>query len=148
MEGLLTKDGVLYVPPYNNWRTYLIDEVHSRLPTAHPGCDKTKKLLQAQYYWPAQASHVATFLSNCQTCRRSHAFKDKKPGLLKPLPIPDRVWQHISMDFKSVPKDRQGYDNIFVVICCLSKRAFSLLCFKTVTAPDAAMLCYTHLWCI
>ncbi len=47
IEGFLIKDKTLYILLHDNWRIYLIDEIHSRLPTTHPDCDKTKKLLQA-----------------------------------------------------------------------------------------------------
>jgi transposase InsO family protein len=52
----------------------------------------------------------------------------------------------VSFDFKSFPKDRKGYDNVFVVVDRLGKRAFSLPCEKTVTAAQAAELYYTHIW--
>ncbi len=134
MEGLLTKDGTLYILPYNNWRIYLIDKMYSRLLIIHPGCDKIKKLLQIQYYWPIQANHMVIFLGNCQTYCRLYTFKDKKPGFLKLLPISEYIWQHISIDFKAVSKYRQKYNKIFVIICCFNKRTFSLPCFKTITA--------------
>jgi hypothetical protein len=51
----------------------------------------------------------------------------------------------VSFDFKSFPKDKKGYDNVFVVVDRLGKRAFSLLCKKTVTAAQAAELYYTHI---
>ena len=72
--------------------------------------------------------------------------RDKTPGLLHPLPIPDRCWQHVSFDFKSFPKDKSGYNNIFVVVDRFGKRSFSLPCEKTVTAAKAADLYYTHIW--
>src|SRR6266536_2958901 len=44
------------------------------------------------------------------------------------------------MDFKSMPKDKAGYDNVFVVIDRLSKQAVSIPCHKTITAEDMAWL--------
>ncbi len=144
-RGLLTRHGALYVPE-GRIRTWIIEEVHARLVTAHPGRDKTKKLLAAHYYWPGMTTSVARYLQNCRTCRRTHEFRDKKPGLLQPLPIPDRPWQHISVDFKSLPKDRKGFDNLFVAVCRLSKRSVSIPCHKTATAQDAARMFYEHPW--
>ncbi len=74
-RGLLTRHGALYVPE-GRIRTWIIEEVHARLVTAHPGRDKTKKLLATYYYWPGMTTSVATYLQNCRTCRRTHEFRD------------------------------------------------------------------------
>ncbi len=43
-------------------------------------------------------------------------------------------------------KDKNGNDNVFVIIDRLGKRAFSLPCTREVTATTAARLYYEHLW--
>jgi hypothetical protein len=50
------------------------------------------------------------------------------------------------MDFKSMPKDKHGYDAIFVVIDRLSKQAISMPCYKTATAEDMARLFISHVY--
>jgi len=50
------------------------------------------------------------------------------------------------MDFKSMPKDKAGYDEVFVVIDRLSKQAISIPCYKTVTAEDMAQLYITYVY--
>jgi hypothetical protein len=45
------------------------------------------------------------------------------PGLLQPLPIPDMVWQHVTMNFiEALPKS-EGKDTILVVVDKLIKYA-------------------------
>src|SRR6266536_2335081 len=44
------------------------------------------------------------------------------------------------MDFKSMPKDKVGYDTVFVVIDCLSKQAVSIPYHKTITAKEMTWL--------
>ncbi len=44
------------------------------------------------------------------------------------------------IDFKSMPKDKAGYDNVFVVIDRLSKQAVSIPYYKTITAKEMAWL--------
>ena len=143
-EGILTRFGKPYVP--TELRVDLLHAVHSTKATCHPGITKTLELAGSQYYWPKLKQDVQRFVHACGTCRRAHAPRDRKPGLLHPLPIPERVWQHISADFKAFPKDRKGFDNALVVVDRLSKRAFSLPCYRTATARDAAELYFRHIW--
>ena len=42
---------------------------------------------------------VRTFCRNCQVCGRCHVWREKKKGLLLPLPIPERFYLEISIDF-------------------------------------------------
>ena len=89
---------------------------HCAVGVAHPGKNKTKHLIKARYYWSAMDSDIERFVSNCAACRRSKVPRDKTPGLLHPLPIPDRPWQHISMDFKDMPPDKDGMNMVCVFV--------------------------------
>ena len=139
-DGLLLFQGRLIVPDVDQLRTALIREAHEQLSTAHPGNRKTIRLLTNRYYWKGLAATVERFIRNCHACRRANAPRDRVPGLLNPLPIPQRPWQHVTMDFQSFPTDTHSYDTVFVVIDRLSKQAFSIPCFKTTTAKDMARL--------
>jgi transposase InsO family protein len=138
--------GRLVVPDEGDLRARLLDEIHRQPSTAHPGQQKTKKLLQDRYYWPAWNIDVDRYLDNCLVCKRIKVSRDKKPGLLQPLPIPARPWQHISMDFRSFPKDCHGYDAVFAVVDRLSKRPISIPCHKTITAKEMAKLFVVHVY--
>jgi hypothetical protein len=50
------------------------------------------------------------------------------------------------IDFKSMPKDKHGYDVIFVVIDRLSKQAISMLCYKTATAEYIVRLFISYVY--
>jgi hypothetical protein len=139
-DGLILFQGRLIVPDIDQLRTDLIKEAHEQVSTAHPGYRKTIRLLTDRYYWKGLTATVERFIRNCHACRRANAPRDRAPGLLKPLPVPQRPWQHITMDFQSFPSDTHGYDTVFVIIDRLSKQAFSIPCFKTTTAKDMARL--------
>jgi reverse transcriptase-like protein/integrase-like protein len=141
--------GLLVVPEEGDLRARLLDEIqiHRQISTAHPGRQKTKKLLRSRYYWPTWNYDVDRYLDNCLTCKRMKTARDRTPGLLQPLPVPARPWQHISMDFRSSPSDRHGYDAVFAVVDRLiSKRPISIPCHKTITAREIAQLFIVHVY--
>jgi transposase InsO family protein len=144
--GLLIYLGRLVVPDTDDLRARLLDEIHRQPSTAHPGRMKTRRLLRARYWWPGWSKDVDRYVDNCMTCKRTATWRDRTPGLLNPLPIPERPWQHISMDFRSFPKDRHGYDSVFVIVDRLSKRPISIPCHKTVTAKEMAQLYIDHVY--
>jgi hypothetical protein len=145
-DGLILHKNRLVVPEDGHLRTELIREAHEQLSTAHPGRNKTCQLISARYYWPNLSRDIARYIRNCHTCRRTTTPRDLPPGHLKPLPIPERPWQHISMDFKSFPQDKKGYDTVYVVIDRLGKRAYSIPCHKTTTAKDMAQLFISNVY--
>jgi hypothetical protein len=137
---LLLFAGRLVVP--ENFRTRVIQEIHSTLVTAHPGRNKTRKLVTARYWWPRLAGDVEVYVSNCMPCRSSKYPRDKTPGLLRPIPPPDRTWQRLVMDFNELPPDRYGYDNALVMMDPLSKAPWTIPCKRSATARDAARMYY------
>jgi len=142
-DGLLLRNGRLWVTEgtYKGkpLRTLIIKEAHEQVLTAHPGRTKTIKLLKDRYDWPGLGTDVDRYIRNCP-CKRAHVPRDRTPGLLQPLPIPERPWQHISMDFKSCPPSRKGFDAVLVIVDRLGKRPISIPCHKTTTARDLAKL--------
>jgi transposase InsO family protein len=61
------------------------------------------------------------------------------------LPVPDRPWQDISMDFIfKLPKTKNGHDGIIVVCDRLSKMAHFIACEETITASETARQLLRH----
>jgi hypothetical protein len=148
-NGLLLRYGKLYVPntmltDVMPLRTALIKEAHDQPLMGHPGRAKLRQLLQSRYYWPGQGSDIDRYRDNCHTCRRSHVPRDKKPGLLHPLPIPDHPWQHVSVDFKKCPESKKGYNMVAIFVDRLGKRPITIPVRDTVTARELAPLFLTH----
>ena len=73
-------------------------------------------------------------------------LRDKTPGLFKPLPVPDRPWQHVAADFKNFPKDLKGYNAICVVIDRLIKRTITIPTTREITSSGFAKLYYNRVW--
>lgn len=80
------------------------------------------------------------YVNNCLTYKQTNIRWDLPSELLNLLPILDQLWQHISMDFISYPKDKKGFDSIFIIVNRFSKTLISISYYKTITVKDMAKL--------
>lgn len=121
-------------------RSKLIVEYHSTTTGVHSGIDKTTRRIKRAFYWKGLQKDVQKFIFECDVCQRFKGENVHVPGLLQPLPIPNKVWTDISMEFiKGLPKS-QGMTTIFVVVDRLSKYAHFMALSHPYTAKDVAQL--------
>jgi hypothetical protein len=139
-ENLLLYEGRLCVRRNTELCTRLIREAHDQVSSAHPSARKTYQLLAPKYHWIGMSSDCKTYVDNCGTCRRAHSNQTKQQDWLHPLPIPAYPMQHLCMDFKEFPPDKQGYDCILVIIDRLGKDSVTIPCHKTIDARGLAVL--------
>jgi len=113
----------IWVPDSEPLRTAIIQQIHDSVLSGHPGRDVLKSLLSRRYYWPGLDPDVRQFVGNCNVCGRSGIWRDKKRGLLKPLPVPSRIWSELSIDFITdlPPTKLIGATNLMVITDRLSK---------------------------
>ncbi len=97
-------------------RTPLIHSTHTSLGTGHPGVNTTLSLLLDRFWWPNMARDVRRFVQGCPDCAISRSTRHLPAGKLHPLPIPNRPWSHLGVDFIS-----DGYTCILVIIDRFSK---------------------------
>jgi transposase InsO family protein len=113
--------GRKWVPDSEPLRTKLIQQVHDSVMAGHPGREVTSALLARLYFWPHMMRDVRQFVRNCDLCCSNKVWRERKQGFLKPLPIPDRIWTEISMDFITDLPESDGCTNLLVVTDRLSK---------------------------
>jgi len=115
-------------------------EAHDSLEGGHGGYLKTLKRLTASFYWPQLKRDVKTYVQNCLICQQCKYQTLAPAGLLQPLPIPDRIWEDISMDFIVGLPRSGGYDTILVVVDRFSKYSHFLPLSHPFTAKTVASL--------
>ncbi|KAI2645467.1 Transposon Tf2-6 polyprotein [Labeo rohita] len=112
-------DNLVYVP--HSLRTRVLTEVHTVPSSGHPGIEATLHLLHNRYWWPNQRADTIKFVNQCTVCNQTKVPHRLPAGLLQPLPVPQRPWSHISVDFITDLPPSNGYTTILTVIDRFSK---------------------------
>ena len=67
-NGLLKHQERLVVAEDQNLQACLIKEAHCQISTAHPGKNKTCKIIGDCYYWPGMTIDIDWYVQNCHDC--------------------------------------------------------------------------------
>ncbi len=125
--------------------TELIQYTHDSTMTEHSERDVTDTLLLQQFFWPEMLQNVCTFCQNCDKCYMNNSWKDRWQGFLKPLPVLERIWQKIFINFVVDLLSSEGCMNLLIITDCLSKRVILELC-KNMTAEWVAQTFVQHFY--
>ncbi|KAI2644606.1 Transposon Tf2-8 polyprotein [Labeo rohita] len=99
-------EGKIYVP--RSQRQNLLSTTHESPGSGHPGSRRTLSLLQARYWWPSMHRDISRYVQSCSGCAMSNTHRHLPAGKLVPLPIPQRPWSHIGVDFVTVRSNSEG----------------------------------------
>ncbi len=95
-------------------RLTILDSVHEVPGSGHPGSQRTLSLLQARYWWPSMAEDVIRYVRSCSVCAMSKTPRHLPAGKLVPLPVPQRPWSHIGVDFITDLPNSEGHTCVLV----------------------------------
>ena len=114
-DGLMLKDGKVYMPKDEELRVEVIWLYHDTLVGGHRGQWKTVELVTRNFWWPRVTMEVKWYVEGCDLCQRNKNRTEPPAGKLMPNEAPDKPWVHITVDFiVKLPLSR-GYDSILVV---------------------------------
>jgi len=82
----------------------------------------------------------------CTTCLHAKPVRHRPYGLLKQLPIPEKPWNSISLEFIEKLPTSSGHDSILVVVDRLSKQALFIPTHVTITLDQLAQLFVIHVF--
>lgn len=127
-------------------RDKLLHQVHDLPSSGHPGITATLHLLQNQFWWETMLTDVTNFITNCTACQTSKSPHQAPACLLQPLPIPQRPWSHIAIDFVTDLPESQGHTTILPIIDRFSKACRLLPLLMLPFALETAELPCNHVF--
>jgi len=144
--GFLHLDGRIYVPDLDGLRLQVLQYHHDHPLSGHFGQNRTLELIQRKYTWPGLRTFVKDYVQSCTSCARAKTPRHRPYGLLKQLPVPERPWNSISMDFIEQLPGSTGFTAILVVVDRLSKQAIFIPTHDTITSPELTKLFLLHVF--
>ena len=128
-------------------RSSLISDHHANAQSGHLGFIKTHHRLRDNYYWPTLRADVSSFTNSCDLCQRINATTTNYKPLNRALDIPIDRFHTIQMDFMPAPMNKNGKDNILIIVDKLTKFNTMIACKRTDSAITIAQLFFEHWYC-
>jgi len=144
--GFLQLDGRIYVPDSDDLCLRVLQYPHDHPLAAHFGQNQTLELIQHEYTWPGLRNFVKNYVQSCTSCARAKTPHHRPYRLLKQLPIPEKPWNSISMDFIEQLPSSTGFTAILVMVDRLSKQAIFIPTHDTITSLELAKFFLLHVF--
>ncbi len=125
-----------YVP--SDLRPRVMQWVHELPSAGHPGINATIQLVSNRFWWSTLQPDVTRFVQQCEVCNISKSGHQCPAGLLQPLPIPQRPWSHVAIDFVTDLPSSNHFTTILTVIDRFSKACRLIPLTKLPTAFETA----------
>ncbi|XP_061344472.1 uncharacterized protein LOC133290409 [Gastrolobium bilobum] len=101
-DGILYHKNRYYLGTNSALKDMLMEEAHSTLIGGHAGIARTFLRFSASFHWKGMRKDVHEFVKSCSTCQMIKTSTSPPLGLLQPLPIPDGVFEDLSMNLLQV----------------------------------------------
>lgn len=120
-DGLVFYKGKLFITRDSPFKQLMLEEFHVSPMGGHNGIHLTFGRLQENIFWEGMRNNVITFIRNCVICQQMKPANHAPYGLLQPFPVPDKVWEYISLDFITGLHSFPNHTVFMVVVDRLSK---------------------------
>ena len=114
----------------------IIDHAHNII--GHFGQFKTAQYIRRYFWWPSMSHDIELYCKTCSICVITKDTNSKPTGLLHSLPIPDRPWQLIGMDFMGPLPNLNNFNYLLVIIDQLTSQVHLVPTTTMITARGVA----------
>ncbi|KAL8091541.1 hypothetical protein AgCh_033970 [Apium graveolens] len=124
-----THDGILlfrqryYIGNLSQLKPRLLHEFHATPLAGHSGIKRILVRLSSVVFWPNMRRDVEKYIAACLVYQQTKYSTQAPAGLLQPLPVPNLVWDELTMDFITGLPSSRGFTVILVVVDRLTKFA-------------------------
>lgn len=119
-DGVIFYKNRLLIDPQSPFVITMLQEHHDTPTRRYSGVQKTMQRLKS-CYWKGTKRDVKEYVKTCDVYERNKAENTTPAGLLQPLPIPENIWEDISMDFIEGLPLSHHQSTILVVVDRLTK---------------------------
>jgi hypothetical protein len=121
-DGLLMYKNRIYVPSSGELRNLVLKEMHDIPYARNLGYQTKITTVRSQFFYSGMKKDVSYYIARCMEFQKVKAEHRNPTGLLLPLPIPEKKWEVITMDFMTgLPRENKKHDSIIVVVDKLTK---------------------------
>ena len=146
-QGIVYRDGKICIPNDSEVRLKIFNDCHDAKVSGHLGASRTVARIQANYFWPRIVKDVRIYIASCDSCQRNKKSTQKPIGLMQPLPVPERPFERLGIDFVGPWKTTARGNNVILVVTDgLSKLVKLIPTVDTITAKETARLLFTHVF--
>jgi hypothetical protein len=103
------------------------------------------ELVSCNHWWPQMSRYIGKYVSTCDMYLRT-VIQQPPTGELHPLPVPNKPWNMVSVDFISKLPEVNGKDCVMVVVDSVTKRSHFIDTVTTISAVGSARLYVKHVW--
>jgi hypothetical protein len=145
-NGVIKHQDRIWLGNHAEAKKAILLALHDSGVGGHSGFNATYHKVKALFSWPNLKQDVKNYVAHCIVCQQAKPEHVGIPGLLQPLPIPDKAWDIVSLDFvEGLPKSGK-YDTILVVIDKFTKYGHFLPLSHPYTAHDVAQIYVDHIY--
>jgi hypothetical protein len=145
-DGVIKYHDRIWLGNHEEAKQAILLALHSSGIGGHSGITATYQKVKSLFSWPKLKQDVVSYISKCQVCQQAKSEHTRTPGLLQPLPIPEKAWDIISLDFiEGLPKSSR-YDTILVIVDKFTKYGHFLPLSHPYTASSIAQLFVDHIY--
>jgi len=136
-NGLYTRNGATVVPDAPELREDILEEIHNTTFGGHLGGQRTFEQVCRMFWWPGHRDQVLRHVQKCVSCQTNKTGHRLPTGMLQGLPITERRWESVSLDFiTGLPLSQGGNTQIVVFIDRLTKMTHIAALRENASAMD------------